>query len=82
MVVFVRKGQLAKTLNIPWPTVKYYTKVGLFPIARKTPNGQHLYHLEEIRERYERVKDLKRQRHTIEEIMDLLKMETIVSQAG
>lgn len=79
---FVRKGQLAKTLNVPWPTVKYYTKVGLFPIAQKTPNGQHLFDLNETRERYERIKSLKRQRHTIEEILDLLKIETIVSQAG
>ena len=82
MNTFVRKGQLAKTLNIPWPTVKYYTKVGLFPIAQKTPNGQHLYNLEEIRKKYERVKQLKRQRHTIEEMLDLMKMETIVAQAG
>ncbi len=82
MNTLVRKGQLAKALNISWPTAKYYTKVGLFPITERTPNGQHLYNLPEIRDRFERIKELKRQRHTIDEILDLLKIETIVSQAG
>ena len=78
----VRKGALAKELSIPWPTVKYYTKVGLFPIAQRTQNGQHLYDLEGTRERYKKIKELKRRRQTIEEIIDHLKLESIVLQAG
>jgi len=80
MTLLVRKGQLAKELNLSWPTVKYYSKVGLFPMAAKTPNGQHLYNLAIIRERYGRIRELKRKRHTINEIRDLLKMEAIVQQ--
>lgn len=81
-MTLVRKGKLAKEIGIPWPTVKYYTKVGLFPVTQRTPNGQHLYHLEVIRQRFGRIKELKRQRRTIEEICDLLKMETIVHNAA
>ena len=82
MQKLVRKGRLAKELNISWPTAKYYTSVGLFPISQRTPHGQHLYDLELMRERFARIKQLKRQRRTIEEIHDLLKLETIVHNAG
>ena len=81
-MTLIRKGQLAKELNIHWPTVKYYTAVGLFPVAGRTPNGQHLYHLPLIREKYERIKTLKRQRLTIGEIIDRLKMESIVQETS
>ena len=82
MAKLVRKGHLAKELNLPWPTVKYYTKVGLFRIADRTPHGQHLYDLEITRERIERIRGLKAKRLTIEEIIDRLKLEAIVQHAG
>ena len=65
---WVRRGRLAKALGIPAPTIKYYTALGLFPVPGKTPRGQYLYDLEDIRRRYAAIKKLKEKRFTIPEI--------------
>lgn len=74
----VRRGQLARILEIPIPTVKYYTALGLFPIQSRTENGQYLYDLDKIRERYSRIQEFKKKRLTIQEIKDRLQMEKLI----
>ena len=74
---WVRRGQLAKELGIPIPTVKYYTILGFFPVPKKTEHGQHLYDLQDIRVRYTHIKELKEKRLTMQEIKDHLAMEIV-----
>ncbi len=64
-------------LAIPEPTVKYYTEVGLFEPSSKTPNGHLLYDPSQMRARYERIKELKKKRHTIQEILDRFLIEKV-----
>ncbi len=66
----MRRGKLAKYLEIPDPTVKYYTEVGLFEPAGKTPHGHLLYDPQAMQGRYARIKELKKKRLTIQEILD------------
>lgn len=68
-----RRGEIAKILGIPSPTVKFYTTQGLFSVKKRTPYGQYLYDLEEIRRMYFLIKELKDKRLTIEEIKTQLK---------
>jgi DNA-binding transcriptional MerR regulator len=68
MKKWLRRSGLAKALGIPSPTIKYYTALGLFPISKKTVHGQYLYDYEQIQILYEKIRALKDQRWTIEEI--------------
>lgn len=76
---WIRRGQLAKALGIPTPTVKYYTALGLFPVQKKTDHGQYLYNLDEIRRRFDRIQEMKMKRLTIQEIQDRFKIELVLS---
>ena len=78
MKKWLRRGELAKTLGIPQPTVKYYTSLGLFSVQNKTRHGQFLYDLEEIKRRYSRIQEFKAKRLTIEEIKERLKIEILI----
>ena len=73
----VRRGRLAKFLGIPEPTVKYYTEVRLFEPSSKTPNGHLLYDQQEMQRRYLRIKELKKKRLTIQEILDRFLIEKV-----
>lgn len=74
---FVRRGKLATFLGIPEPTVKYYTQVRLFEPAGKTPHGHLLYDQVEMQRRYARIKELKKKRLTIQEILDRFLIEKV-----
>lgn len=78
MKKFLRRGELAKTLGITTPTVKYYTALGLFPVQTKTDHGQYLYDVETIKARYFRIREFKEKRLTIQEIQDRLKIEVLM----
>ena len=73
----VRRGKLAKLLGIPEPTVKYYTQVGLFEPTSKTLHGHLLYNQQEMQERYVRIKELKKKRFTIQEMLDRFLIEKV-----
>ena len=79
---WVRRGKLAQALGIPTPTVKYYTAMGFFPVPKKTTYGQHLYDLEDIRQRYACIKELKEKRLTVQEIKDRLAGELMMRNQG
>ena len=78
MKTFLRRGEIAKQLKIPSPTVKYYTALGIFPVGKKTDHGQYLYDLDQIRELYGRIKEFKEKRLTIQEIKDRLQVEVLM----
>jgi len=65
----VRKGDLARSLGVSIPTISYYTKLGLFKTAGKTEGG-FLYDIEKIRERLERIEQLKKQGFTLKQIKE------------
>lgn len=74
----LRRSELARRLGTTPPTVKYYTSVGLFPVAGKTPHGQFLYDFETVKLRYDRIQELKNKRLTVEEIKDRLQIEVLM----
>jgi len=65
--VQVRKGDLARSLDISIPTISFYTKLGLFKTSGRTEGG-FLYDIEEIRERFEKIKQLKKQGFVLKQI--------------
>ena len=78
MKAWLRRGELAKALGITTPTVKYYTALALFPVQKWTDHGQFLYDVEDIRRRYERIRELKAKRLTIQEIQERLQIEGLI----
>ena len=78
---FVRRGQLAKILGIPNPTVKYYTSLGLFPVGKKTTHGQYLYNVQTIQGRYTKIQEMKLKRFTIQEIQDRIQMDFVLADS-
>lgn len=60
-------GELAKAAGETVPTIRYWTKEGLLEVADVTPSGYHLY-AEQMIEWCKRIKMLKAQRLTLEEI--------------
>ncbi|MDP3979819.1 MAG: MerR family transcriptional regulator [Chlamydiota bacterium] len=76
--MLIRRGELAKQLRLSWPTVKYYTELGLLVPAKRTPHGQFLYNIEECQERFTVIQSLKMKRFTLSEIKDRLLIEKIV----
>ena len=73
----VRRGKLARILGVPEPTVKYYTQVGLFEPSGKTPHGHLLYDPTEMQRRFVRIKELKKKRLTIQEILERFLIEKV-----
>ena len=68
---------MAKFLGIPEPTVKFYTQVRLFEPSGKTPHGHLLYDQAEMQRRFVRIKELKKKRLTIQEILDRFLIEKV-----
>lgn len=64
-------------LGIPDPTVKFYTQVGLFEPASKTLHGHLLYDAQDMQQRYVRIRELKKKRLTIQEILERFLIEKV-----
>ena len=78
MKQWLRRGELAKVLETTVPTIKYYTNTGLLIVQKKTDHGQYLYDLEQSRQRFSRIKELKEKRFTIQEIKDRLQIDILL----
>ncbi|WP_420887385.1 MerR family transcriptional regulator [Candidatus Paracaedibacter symbiosus] len=65
-------GELAKAVGETIVTIRYWTKEGLLDVAKITESGYHLYEIGMI-QRCEYIKQLKKDRLTIEEIRKKLK---------
>jgi len=75
---WLRRGELAKALGTTSPTLKYYTAIGLLPADKRTPHGQYLYDMGTVKERFDRIRQLKEDRLTLDEIKDRLKIELLM----
>lgn len=64
-------GELAKAAGETVPTIRYWTKEGLLEVAAVTESGYQLYAPDMV-QRCERIKQLKGERHTLQEIKHLL----------
>jgi Fic family protein len=67
----LRIGELAKLVGESNSTIRHWTKEGLLEIADVTDAGYQLYAPATVA-RIEQIKDLKKKRHTLKEIKDLL----------
>ena len=65
-------GALAKLAEEPTSTIRYWTQEGLLSVAQVTDAGYQLYSSDML-ERCTHIKNLKKQRYTLEEIKNALK---------
>lgn len=66
-------GELAEVSGIRLTTLKYYTELGILPFNQDGERLTRKYNKEEALERLEKIKELKKKRLTIKEIIDYFK---------
>ncbi|MBN8828882.1 MAG: Fic family protein [Sphingobacteriia bacterium] len=66
-IELLKIGQLAKKVNEPIPTIRYWTSLGLINIDSYTKSGYGLYNSNVI-DIIEKIKALQKERYTLEEI--------------
>lgn len=64
----VKIGQLEQVLHVPKSTLNYYITCELIKAADRSPSGQRLFDLDEVRSVLEEVDSLKKQGKSIDEI--------------
>ena len=64
-------GELAEVSGIRLTTLKYYTELGILPFNQAEKRLTRKYKKEETLKRLEEIKELKKKRLTIKEIVDL-----------
>ena len=78
--ILYRIGELSKLANISSRTIDYYTSIGLILPTMRTDNKYRLYNVETL-QRLERIESLKKDKHTLDEIKEILaQWESITSQ--
>ncbi len=68
-VKLLKIGALAQRSNESVATLRYWTKMGLLSVATSTPKGYQLFH-PSMQERIHKIRELQKQRYTLEEILD------------
>ena len=68
MGVKVRTGDIARELGIMPSRVGFYTRFGLLKTKGETQGGQNLFDLEETKQRFKKIADLRKKRLTLNEI--------------
>jgi len=63
-------GELAEVSGVRLTTLKYYTELGLLPFNQAEKRLTRKYKKEEALERLEKIKELKKKRLTIKEIIE------------
>lgn len=63
--------EIAKKLNISYQLVNYYTNIGLFNVSANKGNCR-LYNYNQILERFQKIRDLKRRGYSLKVIRDEL----------
>jgi DNA-binding transcriptional MerR regulator len=69
----LKAGELARKANLLVTTVRFYTKIGLLPADGQSPGKYNLYNEERALQRLHKIESLKKQRYTLEEIMQNMK---------
>ena len=67
---FLTIGELAEVSGIRLTTLKYYTELGILPFNQAEKRLTRKYKKEEALKRLEKIKELKKKRLTIKEIVD------------
>ena len=65
----LKAGELANRVAIAVTTIRYYTDIGLLPVAGKTAGGYNLYD-ESALQVIKKIKQLKKKRYTLGEIKE------------
>ncbi|MCK5767474.1 MAG: MerR family transcriptional regulator [Candidatus Atribacteria bacterium] len=63
-------GELAEVSGIRLTTLKYYTEIGILPFSQAEKRLTRKYKKEEALERLDKIKELKKKRLTIKEIIE------------
>jgi len=63
-------GELAEVSRVRQTTLKYYTELGLLPFSQAGERLTRKYAEEQTLERLEKIKELKKKRLTIKEIIE------------
>jgi DNA-binding transcriptional MerR regulator len=63
-------GELAEVSGVRLTTLKYYTELGILPFSQAEKRLTRKYKKEEALERLEKIKELKKKRLTIKEIIE------------
>lgn len=75
-------GELSKLANINPRTIDYYTSIGLISPTMRSNNTYRLYNIETLH-RLERIESLKKDKHTLDEIKEILaQWDNATSQQG
>lgn len=69
----LRIGELSKQANLSPRTIDYYTSKGLIEPTMRSEYNYRLYNLETL-ERLGRIESLKKDKHTLDEIKEILKL--------
>lgn len=64
-------GELSRHANEPNSTIRHWTLLGLLDVAQTTPSGYQLYRQGAL-DRITKIQELKKKRHTLKEIKDML----------
>ncbi|MDP3641400.1 MAG: Fic family protein [Alphaproteobacteria bacterium] len=64
-------GALSQKTNESVATLRYWTKMGLLDVLTTTPSGYQLYTMDQVG-RCRRIRELQKQRYTLEEILEKL----------
>ncbi len=76
---WLKIGELAKKLNVPITTVRYYTDIGLLPVIAETLGGYRLYDQHEATMRLSIIKQMNGSRPTLQETRELI---NVAAQSG
>jgi DNA-binding transcriptional MerR regulator len=63
-------GELAEVSGTRLTTLKYYTEIGILPFSQEGKRLTRKYNEEEALKRLEKIKELKKKRLTIKEIIE------------
>jgi len=63
-------GELSEVSGVRLTTLKYYTELGILPFSQDGERLTRKYKKEEALERLEKIKELKKKRLTIKEIIE------------
>jgi len=69
-------GELAEVSGTRLTTLKYYTELGILPFSQAEKRLTRKYNKEEALERLEKIKELKKKRLTIKEIIEHFNIPT------
>ena len=72
MAELVKIGKMAELAGVRISTIRYYTDIGLVKVAGTTQGGQKLYDVEDTLKRVQIVKNIGRQKLSLDTIKNVI----------